>query len=87
MPLYIYRCDKCVLEIEKVQGINEEAPRCPNCGAEMQKKPTFPVMVKIKGMGGYPSRRKFVKGTAPYTSRSTKAWLNSDPFEANKEKS
>ena len=61
MPLYIYKCDKCVLELEKVQGINGEAPHCPNCGAEMHKKPTFPVMVKTKGMGGYPIRSKGYK--------------------------
>ncbi|GAG94257.1 unnamed protein product, partial [marine sediment metagenome] len=67
MPLYTYRCDKCVLEIEKIQEINGETPCCPKCGAEMRKKPTFPAMVKMKGMGGYPSRRKEWKGTAPYT--------------------
>ena len=64
----------------------------------MHKKPTFPAMVKIKGSGGYPSRRKFVKGTAPFVSRSTKGWKSEDPsdktvnymgsktFEANREK-
>ena len=61
MPLYIYQCDKCVLEIEKVQEINKKAPCCPNCGAEMHKKPTLPAMVKIKGTGGYPIRSKGYK--------------------------
>ena len=84
MPIYPYKCDECSYEIEVMQDYEEKAPSCPTCGAEMRIKPTFPVMVKIKGAGGYPSRRKFVGGTAPYTSRSTKAWLDSDPFEANK---
>ena len=79
MPIYVYRCDKCVLELEKVQGINEEAALCPNCGNTMARLPTFPAMVKIKGEGGYPSRRKFVKGSAPFTTRNTKAWLDSNP--------
>jgi len=80
MPIYMYRCDKCVLELEKVQGISEETTLCPQCGEVMIRLPTFPAMVKIKGGGGYPSRRKFVKGTAPYTTRTTKAWLDSDPY-------
>ncbi len=29
---------------------------------------TSPVMIKIKGEGGYPSRRKQWKGTAPFTT-------------------
>lgn len=81
MPIYIFRCDKCVLEIEKVQGSLEDAPLCPHCGEEMVKQPTFPAMVKIKGEGGYPSRRKFVKGSAPYTTNKTKAWGSHDPYK------
>lgn len=73
MPIYRYRCDKCVLELEKVQGINEEIPPCPECGKVLVKVSTYPAMVKVKGEGGYPSRRKYVKGTAPY-SGSAKEW-------------
>ena len=78
MPIYAYKCE-CGLEIEKVQKIGENATLCPECGAPMKKMPTFPAMVKMKGEGGYPSRRKFVKGSAPYTSRTTKAWLDTEP--------
>lgn len=49
------------------------------CGQEMVKLPTFPAMIKIKGLGGYPSRRKFLGGTAPYTTRNTKVWGQHDP--------
>lgn len=85
MPIYLYKCQVCSLELEKVQGIEENIPLCPHCGGEMAKQPTFPAMVKIKGEGGYPSRRKFVKGSAPYTTRNTKAWLDSDPYGRTKE--
>jgi len=36
-------------------------------------------MVKVKGEGGYPSRRKFVKGTAPYCG-SAREWDSGVPF-------
>jgi len=67
-------------EIERLCTFGEIA-LCPNCGKMMVRKPTFPAMVKIKGEGGYPSRRKQVKGTAPYTTRDSKAWLDTDPSE------
>jgi len=81
MPIYCYRCNKCGRELEKIQKVNENPIACPSCGRMMAKLPTFPVMVKIKGMGGYPSRRKLVNGTAPYVSRDSKAWLDSDPYK------
>ncbi len=78
MPLYLLGCHTCDVEVEKIMGM-EETALCPKCGAEMRKLPTYPAMVKIKGEGGYPSRRKFVKGTAPYTTRDSKAWLDTEP--------
>ncbi len=79
-PLYDYRCPNCGRELSKVHGMNDPAPDC--CDLPMHKLPTYPVMVKVMGMGGYPSRRKFVKGSAPYTTRATKAWLDEDPYES-----
>ena len=67
MPLYDFVCDVCELEVEILRSIDAVAPSCPKCGAEMRKKPTFPAMVKMKGEGGYPSRRKQWRGSAPYT--------------------
>lgn len=78
MPIYEYKCDKCEYEVDELQQIGGEAPLCSECGAEMRKKPTYPAMVKIKGMGGYPSRRKLVQGTAPYSGKA-KAWLKPNP--------
>jgi len=80
MPIYLYRCAKCGSEIEVIHNMKQDTPDC--CGSPMLKLPTCPAMVKMKGMGGYPSRRKFVKGTAPYTTRESKAWLDSDPYES-----
>ena len=79
MPIFEYRCDECQENIEIVNG---GIPSC--CNIPMRKLLSFPVMVKIKGEGGYPSRRKLVKGTAPGTTRQSKAWLGSDPYESTR---
>ena len=65
MPVYVYECGECLTVVEKLQEMDREAPDC--CGVAMKKRITYPAMVKVKGMGGYPSRRKMVKGTAPYS--------------------
>lgn len=67
MPIYEYQCGECKLTAEKFQKIGGEAPNCPECGVGMTKKPTHLAMVKIKGEGGFPSRRREWRGTAPYT--------------------
>ena len=54
--------------VEVIQKIGDDAPVCEKCGEGMVKLSSFPAMVKIKGEGGYPSRRKEFKGTSPYTA-------------------
>jgi len=65
MPIYLYQCEKCGSKTEVIQGWDGVALLC--CGKAMSKMPTSQAMVKMKGMGGYPSRRKEWKGTAPYS--------------------
>lgn len=81
MPLYEYICEKCGVELEKIQGMNGIPPLCPKCGVAMSRKLGNIAMYVIEGLG-YNSRRKFVKGTAPYT-RATKEWTpdNRVPFK------
>ena len=79
MPLYEYSCNQCGHEVSSIQPITGTPPLC--CGEQMEKRPSFPVMVKFKGEGGYPSRRKFLNGTAPYTTGKTKAWGSYDPSD------
>jgi putative FmdB family regulatory protein len=64
MPIYSYKCDKCDIEIEKLQPMNGETLLCPNCGEAMAKKPSLPAIVRIKGLG-YPSRRKWADNWTP----------------------
>jgi predicted nucleic acid-binding Zn ribbon protein len=81
MPLYPFVCSICGHEDEVLLSKLVNTLSCSQCGGISIRQPTFPAMVKIKGEGGYPSRRKFVKGSAPYTSRGTKAWGSHDPSD------
>jgi len=62
MPLYDFYCD-CGYSEERVVRIYDPNPTCPNCQKELIKKIGSNVMVKMKGEGGYPSRRKQVFNT------------------------
>ena len=62
MPLYEFRCD-CGYSEEKLAGIYDPSPTCPNCGKELIKQVGSNIMVKMKGEGGYPSRRKQIFNT------------------------
>ncbi len=59
MPIYGYRCYKCGEDVERFQHIMANV-EC--CGVPMTRK-MFAPMVKIKGEGGYPSRRKQIRNT------------------------
>jgi putative FmdB family regulatory protein len=78
MPLYDYYCENCGNTVEKLQlGECVTNPEC--CGLTMRRLPSTPAFIKIKGEGGYPSRRKMVNGSAPGTTRATKVWGQHDP--------
>ena len=62
MPLYDFRCSNCGYEIEVLQYSLTEVS-CDQCGMSMERKFSAPPMVKMKGEGGYPSRRKQVGNT------------------------
>jgi len=70
MPLYDYQCEKCGSIVEVLCVVEAEPPQC--CEQSMIRLPSFPALVKMKGEGGFPSKRKQYRGTAPYTSRSTR---------------
>jgi len=78
MPIYIYRCDKCAVEVEKIQRINGEPPTCPECGGAMRKKFSPIAFIKMKGMGGYPSLRKAIQAggrNLADDAQKTKKWV------------
>ncbi len=56
-PIYQYSC--CGKEIEVIQGIDKDTPLCPHCGTKMQKLPSSPAIITIKGKGGV---RAYSKG-------------------------
>ncbi len=62
MPLYDFYCD-CGYGDERLLEIFESNPPCPKCGSIMSRAVGKNIMVKMKGEGGYPSRRKQVFNT------------------------
>jgi len=67
MPLYDFKCDNCNFIKEVLLPSARETIPCPKCGEPMRRLLSFPGLVKIKGEGGYPFRRKKIRGTAPYS--------------------
>ena len=63
MPLYDFHCPNCGYETEVLQFSLTEVVTCIECGEIMERKPSLGIMVKMKGEGGYPSRRKQVFNT------------------------
>ncbi|KKL60786.1 hypothetical protein LCGC14_2201850 [marine sediment metagenome] len=60
MPIYEYKCSNCGRKIEVIRyDLNSEVCKC---GTDMEMR-FFPAMIKIKGEGGYPSRRKQIRNT------------------------
>lgn len=59
MPIYDYKCSECGSEREVLQHSMADV-EC--CGIPMDRI-ISPAMIKIKGEGGYPSRRKQIRNT------------------------
>ena len=62
MPLYDFYCD-CGYGDERLLEMFESNPICPSCSSTMHRAIGANIMVKMKGEGGYPSRRKQVFNT------------------------
>ncbi len=68
MPLYDVHCEVCGFTDERVLPIGV-LPVCPECKAKratiqpMVRGPGGNTLIKMKGMGGYPSRRKQIFNT------------------------
>lgn len=67
MPIYEFKCKKCGFIDDRLLPKIEDRVICLHCGGEMGRLPTFPALVKYRGDGLYPSRRKENIGTAPYS--------------------
>ena len=69
MPIYRYKCEKCLSEVETVQRMTMTAPLC--CGEAMVRRLTAPSIITIKGEGG---TRTYSKG---YKEGYSKEYLKS----------
>ena len=79
MPIYQYTC-KCGRE-EEVLLWGDTKVHCPDCRIPMERQFSQIAFVKNKGDGGYPSRQKHVKGTAPFCKGRgyPTPWLDTKP--------
>lgn len=83
MPIYEYKC-KCGEGCEVFQTGGTLA-LCPKCNVEMERQFSRLAFVKNKGEGGYPSRQKFFKGSAPFSQgNGVVPWLDKDPVTTYK---
>ena len=62
MPLYDLKC-RCGYAAEVLTEMDEIPSPCPRCGGKLERVYSAPPMVKMKGEGGYPSRRRQVFNT------------------------
>ena len=54
MPVYVYRCENCGIEIERHRNYSDKPlKRCPECSKNTLKKVISPVRVVFKGSGFY----------------------------------
>ncbi|MCS7312563.1 MAG: zinc ribbon domain-containing protein [Acidobacteria bacterium] len=53
MPLYVYRCDSCGHEVERLQRFSDPPlTTCGRCGGPLEKV-LFPPGLQFKGTGWY----------------------------------
>ena len=62
MPLFDWKCPSCGKTIEVLSFSLTEVVDCP-CGATMERLFPSGQMIKMKGEGGYPSRRRQIFNT------------------------
>jgi len=63
MPLYSYRCPKCGKEEEVILYDLSVSVGCNECKVLMERLFPSNQMIKMKGEGGLPSRRKQIFNT------------------------
>jgi len=53
MPIYEYRCDRCVAAFEKMVKMDAPIPACPNCSGDQVTKLVSGSSFSLKGDGWY----------------------------------
>tara|TARA_Y100000310_G_C20701833_1_gene830678 strand:+ start:3730 stop:3969 length:240 start_codon:yes stop_codon:yes gene_type:complete len=64
MPLYEYKCERCAVNIEKLQQMDKMGALCPECGHGMRRVYSPLAYIHMKGTG-YPARRKWMDDWTP----------------------
>ena len=73
MPIYVYRCQNCAHEVERIQKFSDPPlETCSECGGPMEKV-LFPPGLSFKGSGWYVTdyaRKEQNRGPAKNTDRA-----------------
>ncbi len=73
MPIYLYRCENCGMQLEKQQKFSDQPlTRCPECGKKALKKIYQPVGIVFKGSGFYATDHHSPSGQSPAKSDEKK---------------
>ena len=82
MPLFDLKCDICGnVKEDAIVWMGTEPADC--CGTPMRKLPSMYGMVKWKGEGGYPSRRKEFQDNKHLMSRKQVSYLSNGKIPAS----
>ena len=84
-PLYDLGCE-CGYTTEVLLNIAGQVINCPKCEKELIRVYSAPPMVKMKGEGGYPSRRRQVFNTTSRNKPMLDSKATKEAVEAAKEK-
>ncbi len=88
MPIYEYRCTSCLVELEKLQKINDPPlVVCPECGKETLTKLISASSFRLKGSGWYETDFKTGKkknGAAEESTSSTEKDSGTKSSDAGK---
>jgi putative FmdB family regulatory protein len=73
MPIYVYRCEECGVQFERMQKFTDPPLKhCPECEKDTLRKVMTPVGIIFKGSGFYATDNRSSSGlsTTPSTSES-----------------
>ena len=74
MPTYLYRCQNCGVEFEKVQKFNDKPlTRCPECHKATVRRVLQPPAIVFKGSGWYAKDNRSPSGASAKAEKADKA--------------
>lgn len=76
MPLYEYRCPRCVVLVEAFAPVGQaerQAPSCPGCNRPMRRQPSLPAIHWRCPRPGLPTPEDIMRGEDPYAGQQERS--------------